>query len=80
MTKEWQKKIDKMPPKIREELLVIVKNIIVLHLSGYDIVAMEWYPWFFRVRKWKIRIIFTKSWNKGMIQRIDFRGDVYKWL
>lgn len=41
MTKEWQKKIDKMPPKIREELLVIVKNIIVLHLSGYDIVAME---------------------------------------
>lgn len=65
---------------MRQELLIIVQDIISLNLSGYDIVALQWYPWFFRIRKGKIRVIFTKQDNKGTIQKIDFRGDVYKGL
>lgn len=80
MTKKWQKRIDSMPLKMRQELMMIVQNIISLRLSGYDIVAMEWYPWLLRIRKGKIRIIFCKKDNRGEIQRIDFRWDVYKWL
>lgn len=80
MTKEWQKRIDKMPPKIRDELLHIVQDIIAFRITIYDIKSLEWYIWLYRLRKGKIRIIFTKSWDKWIIQRIDFRWDVYKWI
>lgn len=80
MTKKWQKRIDAMTPKMREELLVIVENIIALRLSNYDVTSLQGYPWLFRVRKWKIRVIFSKQWGKWEILKIDFRGDIYKWM
>ncbi len=80
MTKKRKKKIDAMPSKLREELLIIVQDVIALRLSWYDIISMEWLPWRRRIRKGKIRIIFCKKNGRGEIQKIDFRGDVYKWL
>lgn len=41
MTKDRQKKIDKMSPKMRQELLSIVQDIISLNLSGYEIVSIQ---------------------------------------
>lgn len=33
MTKDWQKKVDKMSPKMKQALLEIVQDVITLHLS-----------------------------------------------
>lgn len=33
MTKDWQKKIDKMSPKMKQLLLEIVQDVIALNLS-----------------------------------------------
>ncbi|MCX6825058.1 MAG: hypothetical protein NTY80_02425 [candidate division SR1 bacterium] len=80
MTKKWQKKIDAMQPRLRQELLILVQDIIALRLSEYDSIPLQGASGVFRVRKGKVRIIFSKKGNLGEIQKIDFRGDAYKGL
>lgn len=80
MVKKWQKKLDKLDEKVSKELYLIVQNIINLNLKEYKIEKMEWFGNLYKTRKWKIRIIFSKTKEKWIIEKIDFRWDVYKWL
>ena len=78
MVKKWQKKLDKLDRKLSEKLYLIIKDIIYLNLDWYDIDTIKWEKNKFRIRKWKIRIIFEKTEKKWIIENIDFRGDIYK--
>ncbi|MDD2693341.1 MAG: hypothetical protein PHY14_00235 [Candidatus Gracilibacteria bacterium] len=59
-------------------LLEILEQISNLHLDNLDVKKLAGETDLFRVRKGKIRIIFRKVGQKGMIVNIDYRGDVYK--
>jgi hypothetical protein len=39
-----------------------------------------WYDRYFRIRKWKIRIVFIKEKDWNRIKAVDTRWDIYKWL
>jgi mRNA-degrading endonuclease RelE of RelBE toxin-antitoxin system len=80
MVKSWQKKLDCLDCKLAKVLSIIVEDIIKLNLSMYYVEKLEWYSNLFRIRKWKIRIIFSKTIDKWIIEKIDFRWDIYKWL
>ena len=78
MVKKWQKKLDKLDRKLSEKLYLIVKDIIFLNLDWYDIDTIKWEKNKFRIRQWKIRIIFEKTEKEWIIENIDFRWGVYK--
>lgn len=78
MTKEREKRIDKMPEDFRKRLTIVVDNIIENRLDWYDIKPLQWFDGYFRVRIWNIRIIFEKQASQNKIKKIDFRWDVYK--
>ncbi|MFA7298500.1 MAG: hypothetical protein WC010_02535 [Candidatus Absconditabacterales bacterium] len=59
-------------------LLHIVQDIILLRLSGYDLAPLHGTSGLRRIRKGKLRIIFTQEGNVGVIKKIDVRGNVYK--
>lgn len=72
------KKLNKLEFKQSELLYLIVDDIIKLNLDWYDIESIKWENNKFRIRKWKIRIIFLKSENIWIIKNIDFRWWIYK--
>ncbi len=76
MTKNWEKYIKKNPYK--NEIKSIIENIVDNNFSWYDFSKLKWYKNYYRIRKWKIRIVFiiNSSWNK--IVAIDTRWDIYK--
>lgn len=80
MVKKWQKKLDKLNADLSKKLYLIVNDIINLNLDSYKIDKLEWFENLYKTRKWKIRIVFSKIDNKWIIENIDFRWDVYKWL
>lgn len=80
MVKKWQKKLDKLDDKLSKELYLMTQNIVNLKFDLYKIEKLEWFDNLYKTRKWKIRIIFSKTKEKWIIEKIDFRGDVYKWL
>lgn len=80
MVKKWQKKLDKLNADLSKKLYLIVNDIINLNLDSYKIDKLEWFENLYKTRKWKIRIVFSKTTNKWIIENIDFRWDVYKWL
>ena len=80
MVKSWQKKLDNLDNDLSRKLYAVVVDIIRLKLDWYDIKKLEWFDNLFRLRKWKIRIVFSKTDNKWIIEKIDFRWDIYKWL
>lgn len=64
----------------RQILLQIIQQIIALQLDGLDVKKLTGKENYFRVRKWKIRIIFKKEGNIGNIIDVHYRGGVYKKL
>lgn len=56
---------------------VIFPKILNLDLKGLDVKKLRGYP-LWRVRYKKIRIVFAKAANKGIVFRLDFRGKIYK--
>ncbi len=78
MVKQWQKKLDKLDNKKYKELPQIVEDVINWNFSFYDLKKLWWFWNLFRIRKWKIRIIFSIENWKGIIEKIDFRWDIYK--
>lgn len=78
MTKKWEKYYKKSSYK--NELKEIVGDIYHNKFDWYDISSIKWNKWHFRIRKWKIRVIFEKKSWKNIIKKIDTRWDVYKWI
>lgn len=78
MTKSWEKYIEKNP--LKQELKEIIKDISEDNLSIYYVKKLEWYDNYYRIRKWKIRIVFTKDEDWNRIKAVDTRGNIYKWL
>ena len=78
MVKKWQKQLDKFSSNF--DIEQIIENIIWGNLVEYDIIKLSWYKDLYRLRKWKIRIVFKKKLEKVEILNIDTRWDVYKWL
>ena len=62
----------------RNIILELIKKILILDLNNLDIKKMIWKDNLFRVRKWKIRIIFKKSENKWVLLDINYRDKIYK--
>ena len=78
MVKTWQKQLEKFSHILW--LKEIIKDILSDNISDYDVKKLSWYRDLYRLRKWKIRIIFRKNIYKIELISIDTRGDVYKWL
>ena len=78
MTKSWEKYIEKNP--LKKELNEIIKDISEDNLSIYYVKKLEWYDNYYRIRKWKIRIVFTKDEDWNRIKAVDTRGNIYKWI
>ena len=78
MVKWWQKRVQWYDKPTKIALLLIIDDIKKWHHKNYDILPIQWHIWWFRLRKWKFRIIFSKSNNEYIIESIDTRWDVYK--
>jgi len=78
MTKSWEKYINKNI--LKNELKRIIEDIWHNNLFSYSVVKLKWYENYFRIRKWKIRIIFIKKEEWNEIYAVDTRWDVYKWI
>jgi hypothetical protein len=78
MTKSWEKFINKNIYK--NDLKSIIEDILKNNLSSYFVVKLKWYDDYYRIRKWKIRVVFIKRDDENEIVAVDTRGWVYKWL
>jgi mRNA-degrading endonuclease RelE of RelBE toxin-antitoxin system len=70
--------LQKLTKRERSTIMKILVDIQNLKLDNYDIKALEGFKGFFRLRKGKIRIVFTKDNNKAFIVNIAYRKDIYK--
>lgn len=59
-------------------LLKVFADIRQWKIGKYDVKPLKGHKGFFRLRKGKIRIIFTKSGDIGIIINIGYRKDIYK--
>ncbi len=78
MVKRWQKQLDNFSHILW--LKEIIKDILLNNVFNYDIKKLSWYKDLYRLRKWKIRIIFRKNAEDIEILNIDTRWWVYKRL
>ena len=62
----------------KEVLLRTIIDIKTNNLSNYDLKPYKWIKWAYRIRKWDVRILFRKEWEKVVIMKVDNRWDVYK--
>lgn len=74
--------IDKFLSKLSQKELEIILDIMK-KISNWDVLDLDskklkWEKDLYRVRKWKIRIIFKKEWTKWIIINIDYRENIYK--
>ncbi len=68
----------KLSKKERKIFFTIFLDIENLNLEKYDIKALKVYKNLFRLKKGKIRIIYTIINQKGRVLDIDYRKDIYK--
>ena len=61
-----------------ESILFILEKIKSLELDLLDVKKIVWEQDLYRVRKWKIRIIFKKLENIWVIVDINYRDKIYK--
>lgn len=73
-----QKFLRLLSVKDRAVLSKILADIRTLTLKNYDIKPLKGYKGVFRLRKGKIRAVFVKIQNKGMLINMAYRKDVYK--
>lgn len=76
MVKNWEKQLDKYSNIwwLKE----IIQDINSNNYSKYDIKKLLWYKNLYRLRKWKIRIIFQVKNKSTNIINIDTRWNIYK--
>lgn len=75
---DYIKTIKKMAKKDQLKFFEILEKIEKLNLDWLDVKKMKWYDNLFRIRCWKIRIIFKKELWKWITIEINSRWDVYK--
>jgi mRNA-degrading endonuclease RelE of RelBE toxin-antitoxin system len=68
----------KLSKKERSAILKILADIQNLKLNNYDIKPLEGFKNYYRLRKGKIRIVYTKQDNKSYLINISYRKDIYK--
>ena len=73
-----QKFLLKLDRDRRSIYMEIFQDIRILNLGRYDVQPLKGFKGLFRLRKGKIKIVFTKQNNMGVIVNADFRGGVYK--
>ena len=62
----------------RNIILELINKILILDLDNLDVKKMVWKSNLYRVRKWKIRIIFKKEMSKWVLLDINYRDKIYK--
>jgi len=62
----------KLSQKERDIIILITQKILLWDFNGLDIKRLEWKENFFRVRKWKIRIIFFQVGKNIKIIDINY--------
>lgn len=70
--------LQKLSLKEREIILTLLEKIILWSIDDLDCKKLVWEDSLYRVRKWKIRIIFSKVWDKIKIVDVNFRWQIYK--
>jgi len=78
MVKTWEKYINKSP--FKNSINEIIKDISINYLDNYFVKKLEWYENLYRIRKWKIRIVFEKRNDWNYIVAVDTRWQIYRWL
>lgn len=73
-----QKFLLSLNKKERAVLLRIFADIRQWKIGKYDVKPLKGYKGFFRLRKGKMRIVFTKSGNIGIVINIGYRKDIYR--
>ena len=80
MTKSWMKFLLKLDSKKRLKIRVIIEKILNNDFEGLEVQVLLWKQNFYKIRVWKIRVIFIKSDDENIIEDIWYRWDIYKWL
>jgi mRNA-degrading endonuclease RelE of RelBE toxin-antitoxin system len=80
MTKSWMKFLLKLDSKKRFKMRVIIEKILKNDFEGLEVQVLLWKQNFYKIRVWKIRVIFIKSDDENIIEDIWYRWDIYKWL
>ena len=80
MTKSWMKFLLKLDSKKRFKMRVIIEKILKNDFEGLEVQVLLWKQNFYKIRVWKIRVIFIKSDDENIIEDIWYRWDVYKGL
>ena len=62
----------------RAVLLQIFADIRRWKIENYDVKVLKGHKGFFRLRKGKMRIVFTKNGDIGIVINIGYRKDIYK--
>lgn len=76
MVEKFLKFIEKS--QYKNVLLKTIFDIKTNNLSWYDVKTFKGVKWAYRIRKWDVRIIFKRDWEKVKILKVDNRWDVYK--
>lgn len=75
--KQRQKYVNSLWTKMKQILLLLIFQIVSKKWDKLDIKPIENKKWYFRCRKWEIRILFhVKNW-KVYIDKVLPRWDVY---
>lgn len=78
MVSKVEKILAKLSLAEKEKVLALREKITNLDLEELDIKPVKRQNGLYRLRVGKIRIIFAKRENKGIIIKIDYRDKVYK--
>jgi mRNA-degrading endonuclease RelE of RelBE toxin-antitoxin system len=70
--------LSKLSTKELDIVLYIMQKISKWDFVWLDCKKLKWEQNLYRIRKWKIRIIFRKDLEKWIIVNIDYRGNIYK--
>jgi mRNA-degrading endonuclease RelE of RelBE toxin-antitoxin system len=70
-----KKLLSKFNKEERKEIQLLVESIISLKWSGSDVKKLKGHENIFRIRKGKIRIIFSKEKREILILAIERRSD-----
>lgn len=73
-----QKFLSKLSKKEKAEFLIIFQDILILSLDGYNVMKMKGYDNLYRLRQGRIRALFVKENERGIITAVGYRKDVYK--
>jgi mRNA-degrading endonuclease RelE of RelBE toxin-antitoxin system len=77
---KYIKFINRLNSKQRSEIQKIIVLILSQNTGWLDISKVQWKKDHYRVRKWDIRIIFSKTPTRNIIIHVWNRWDIYKSL